>query len=59
MLPLFKILIVLFVAIVVVLFITSRNPTPLSDEQYAKYGKIIRILIPIALVASVVRFVFM
>lgn len=59
MLPLFKILILLAMAIVAVLFITSRNPTPLSDDQYAKYAKIIRFLVPVLLIATAIKFFVM
>lgn len=59
MLPLFQILIVLAMAIVAVVFVTSRNPTRLSEEQYAKYGKILRFLVPLALLATAIKFFVM
>ena len=51
-----KILIVLAIAIVGVLMITSRNPTNVSDEQMATYSKIIRILVPLVLLASAIKY---
>ena len=51
-----KILIILAIAIVGVLMITSRNPTTLSDEQMATYSKIIRILVPIVLIVGALKY---
>ncbi len=51
-----KILLVLAIAIVGVLMITSRNPTNVSDEQMATYSKIIRILVPLVLIAGAIKY---
>ncbi|WP_196159258.1 hypothetical protein [Reinekea sp. G2M2-21] len=51
-----QILLVLGIAIVGVLMITSRNPTTLTDEQASKYAKIIRILVPLVLIAGAIKY---
>lgn len=56
--PLVQILVVLAIAIVGVLMITSRNPTNLSEEQQVKYAKIIRILVPLVLISAAIRYFF-
>lgn len=53
-----QILIILAIAIAGVLMITSRTGKPLSEEDQAKYGKIIYILVPIVAIAATIRFVF-
>lgn len=50
------ILAVLLLVLVVVLKITSANPTTLSDEQAAKYSKWIRILVPLVLIGAAIRY---
>lgn len=54
--PIVTILIVLALAILVVVKITSANPTNLSDEQAAKYSKWIRILVPVALIGVAIKY---
>lgn len=56
--PIVQILIVLAIAIVGVLMITSRNPTNLTEEQQMKYAKILRILVPLVLVGAAIRYFF-
>jgi threonine/homoserine/homoserine lactone efflux protein len=53
--PIVSILLVLALAIVAVLFITSRNPTQVSEEQAHNYSKIIRILMVVMMVAFAVK----
>lgn len=53
--PIIQILILLAMAIVAVLFITSRNPMRLSEEQSAKYSGILRILVVVLLIAASIR----
>ncbi|GGX43914.1 hypothetical protein [Saccharospirillum salsuginis] len=50
------ILAVLLLVLVVVLKVTSANPTTLSDEQAAKYSKWIRILVPLVLIGAAIRY---
>lgn len=47
---------VLLLVLVVVLKITSANPTTLNDEQAAKYSKWIRILVPLVLIGAAIRY---
>ena len=49
------ILIVLGLAMLVVIKLTA-NSQPISEEQAATYSKWIRILIPVMLIALVIRF---
>lgn len=53
--PIVTILLVLALAVVAVLFITSRNPAQVSEEQAQNFSKIIRILIIVMMVALVVK----
>jgi hypothetical protein len=57
--PIVQILLVLLIAIVGVVMITSRNPTNLSEEQSAKYSKIFRILVAIMLIGGAIRYFVM
>lgn len=54
--PIVTILVLLALALLVVLKITSANPTTLSDEQAAKYSKWIRILVPLVIVAAGLKY---
>lgn len=53
-----QILLVLGIAIVGVVMITSRNPTNLTEEQQAKYAKILRFLVPLVLIGAAIRYFF-
>jgi len=56
MLPIVQILLVLGVVMAAVLFITSRNPSRVSEEQQANYSKWFRILVPIMLIAAAIKY---
>lgn len=56
--PIVQILLVLVIAIVGVLFVTSRNPTNLTEEQQMKYAKILRFLVPLVLIGAAIRYFF-
>jgi len=57
--PIVTILIVLGIAMLGVIMITSRNPTEVTPEQSAKYAKLFRIMIPVLLISLVIRYFFM
>lgn len=56
--PIVTILLVLFIAIIVVLKITSARGSEVSEQQMAKYSKWIRILVPLVLIATAIRYFF-
>lgn len=56
--PIIPILLVLAIAIVIVLKVTSARGSEVSEEQMAKYSKWIMILVPLVLIASAIRYFF-
>ncbi len=55
---LFTILAVLFVAMFIIIKITSKNPSTITEEQAASYSKWFRILIPAVLISAVLKYFF-
>ncbi len=56
--PIVTILIVLAIAVLVVVMVTSKNPTQVTQEQANRYSKIFRILLPILLIGVVLKYFF-
>lgn len=54
--PIVTILLVLGLAMLGVIMVTSRNAKSVTPEQAERYSKIIRILIPVLIIASVIGY---